>query len=224
MTHDCGGSGTGRWLVTDRPPARADTAAYVLAGGSSSRFGSDKALAQLAGEPVLRRMLRRLGEVAVSVRIVGAADRYPEYREKIVADRWPGQGPFGGILTALEASRESGHGRSVIVSCDMPFLTPGWLAYMVDRAAASEADVVYARSRGGDEPLCGCWRTDALPRLQAAFDEGVRKVTEGANRVRAEVLDEAHWKRFDSGGRLFWNMNTPEDYEQAVRISRTGNE
>jgi len=49
-------------------------------------------------------------------------------------------------------------------------------------------------------------------------------VTEGANRVRTEVLDEAHWKRFDSGGRLFWNMNTPEDYEQAVRIWKTGNE
>lgn len=218
MKHD------GGWLVTDRPDARADTAAYVLAGGSSSRFGSDKALAQFAGEPVLRLMLSRLGEVAVSVRIVGAADRYPEYRGKIVADRWPGQGPFGGILTALTASRGSGHGRNLIVSCDMPFLTPGWLAYLVERAAASEADVVYARSRGGDEPLCACWRTDALPLLQAAFDAGVRRVTEGANRVRTEVLDEAHWKRFDSGGRLFWNMNTAEDYEQAVRIWKTGNE
>jgi molybdenum cofactor guanylyltransferase len=210
--------------VTNRVPARARTAGYVLAGGASSRFGGDKALAQFAGEPVLRLMIRSLGEVAVSVRVVTTRDRYPDYREKIVPDRWPGQGPFGGILTALGASRESGHDWNVIVSCDMPFLTPDWLGYMIDRAAASQADVLFARSRGGDEPLCGCWRTDALPRLQAAFDEGLRKVTDGANRVRTEVLDEAHWKRFDSGGRLFWNMNTPADYEEAMRIWRTGKE
>lgn len=210
--------------MSDRATARASTAGYVLAGGASSRFGGDKALAQFAGEPVLRRMIRGLGEVANPVRVVTTADRYADYREKIVADRWPGQGPFGGILTALDASRESGHDWNVIVSCDMPFLTPEWLRYMIDCAAASQADVVYPRSRGGDEPLCGCWRTAALPRLQAAFDEGIRKVTEGANRVCREVLDEAHWKRFDSGGRLFWNVNTPEDYQQAVRIWRTGNE
>jgi molybdopterin-guanine dinucleotide biosynthesis protein A len=210
--------------MADRASARASTAGYVLAGGSSSRFGGDKALAQLAGEPILRRLLRGLDVVAISVRIVTAAGRYPEYREKIVQDRWPGQGPFGGILTALDASRDSGHVWNVIVGCDMPFLTPEWLGYMIDRAAASGADVVYPRSPGGDEPLCGCWRTDALPRLQAAFDEGVRKVMDGANRMRTEVLDEAHWKRFDSGGRLFWNMNTPRDFEEAVRISGTGQE
>jgi hypothetical protein len=43
-------------------------------------------------------------------------------------------------------------------------------------------------------------------------------VTEGIALLRAEVLDEADWKRFDSDGRLFWNMNTAADYEEARRI------
>jgi len=43
-------------------------------------------------------------------------------------------------------------------------------------------------------------------------------VTEGINRLRVEVLDEADWKRFDSARRLFWNINTRQDYEEAARI------
>jgi GTP:adenosylcobinamide-phosphate guanylyltransferase len=50
----------------------------------------------------------------------------------------------------------------------------------------------------------------------------VRKVTEGISLLRAEVLDERDWKRFDSDGRLFWNMNTQADYEEARRVFETG--
>jgi GTP:adenosylcobinamide-phosphate guanylyltransferase len=43
-------------------------------------------------------------------------------------------------------------------------------------------------------------------------------VTDGVALLRSEVLDERDWKRFDSRGRLFWNMNTAEDYQEARRI------
>jgi molybdopterin-guanine dinucleotide biosynthesis protein A len=204
--------------------SRQGVAGHVLAGGASSRFGSDKALARLAGETVLGRLVNLLGEVADSVHVVTTGDRYPDFRGKIVADRWPGEGALGGILTALHAAGEDDCAWNVIVSCDMPFLTHAWLAYLVNRALGSDVDVLFPRSRSGDEPLCGCWRTAALPQLQEAFDRGVRKVTDGAKRLRVEVLDETHWKRFDTAGRLFWNMNTQQDYEEAARIWRTENE
>jgi hypothetical protein len=57
-----------------------------------------------------------------------------------------------------------------------------------------------------------------LEALRQAFDRGVRKVTDGIALLRSEVLDERHWKRFDNSGRLFWNMNTTADYEEARRI------
>ena len=209
-------------MSSERP--HKGVAGYVLAGGASSRFGSDKALAQLRGETVLLSVVRLLSEVADSVQIVSTADRYSDFREKIVLDRWPGEGALGGILTALHASQERGCGWNVIVSCDMPFLAREWLIYMLNRAFSCDADVLFPRSQTGDEPLCACWRTAALPQLQAAFDEGVRKVTDGAKRLGVEVLDETHWKRFDTAGRLFWNMNTRQDYEEAVRIWRTENE
>ena len=193
-------------------------AGYVLAGGASSRFGRDKALARLAGETLLQRMLRLLSAVADSVHIVATADRYPENRESIVSDLWPGEGALGAILTALHASRKSGFTWNVIVSCDMPFLTSDWLQYMLECGYSCDAAAVFPRSRSGDEPLCSCWRTSALPTLEASFEHGVRKVTNVQNLVSTKILDETHWKRFDTIGQLFRNVNTPQDYESAVKF------
>ncbi len=100
----------------------------------------------------------------------------------------------------------------------MPFLTREWLTYIVQRAQASEAEVVapsqlmaWSRCARAGEPL-------RRRKLQRAFEGGVRKVTEAMKHLTMEVLDETHWKRFDSADRLFWNMNTPGDYEEAKRI------
>jgi GTP:adenosylcobinamide-phosphate guanylyltransferase len=54
--------------------------------------------------------------------------------------------------------------------------------------------------------------------LHSAFDRGVRKVTDGIATLRAEVLDETDWRRFDNAGRLFWNMNTAADFEEVRRV------
>jgi len=53
--------------------------------------------------------------------------------------------------------------------------------------------------------------------LQTAFEGGTRKVTEAMKRLRMEILDESRWKRFDTAEQLFWNMNTPQDYETALQ-------
>ncbi|HMD38814.1 MAG TPA: molybdenum cofactor guanylyltransferase [Candidatus Acidoferrum sp.] len=195
-------------------------AAYLMAGGGSTRFGRDKALAEFAGEPMLARMLKLMKDFGANAKVVAAQGKYAEFGATIVVDRWPGEGPLGGIVTALRHTQESAPKRdwNLIVSCDMPFLTREWLAYLAQRAANSGAQVVLAHSENGPEPLCACWRTDAVEMLQAAFERGVRRVTQGIALLRAEVLDEADWKRFDSAGRLFWNMNTAADYEEARRI------
>lgn len=194
--------------------------AYVLVGGGSTRFGRDKALVKFSGKPMLARMIRLLRGATEKVRVVGGRQKYAEFGAEIVEDRWPGEGPLGGIVTALLCTRENKptFEWNLIVSCDMPFLTREWLEYLVERAEGNEAQVVLARSENGPEPLCACWRTDAAETLQIAFERGVRKVTHGIALLRAEVLDVRDWKRFDSAGRLFWNMNTAADYEEARRI------
>ncbi len=216
----------------------ADVAGIVLAGGGSTRFGRDKALVTIGDEPVLARLCSVLRALTADVKIVGSREKYSGFGVECIPDRWPGEGPLGGIVTALGApAREGGEpgrmpalpgsesaagaGRpewNLIIGCDMPFLTGEWLAYLIQRAHASEAEVVAPRSAHGLEPLCACWRTTAAEKLRRVFNGGVRKVTEGMKHLTMEVLDEAHWKRFDSAERLFWNMNTPGDYDEAKRI------
>jgi len=197
---------------------------YVLAGGGSTRFGRDKALVEIDGEPMLARMIALLRGVPMAVKVIAGRGRYEAFGAEMVGDRWPGEGPLGGIITALGDSAKCAIpcDWSLIVSCDMPFLTREWIAFVCERAARSEAQVVLAHSTHGLEPLCACWRTDAAETLREAFEQGVRKVTQGISLLRAEVLDERDWKRFDSDGRLFWNMNTQADYEEARRVFETG--
>jgi len=193
---------------------------YVLAGGGSTRFGRDKALVELGGLPMLGRMIALLHSVTKNVKVVGAPEKYAQFEREMVSDQWPGEGPLGGIITALQDSALSAEHPewNLLVSCDMPFLTRKWLCFLCQRATNSNAQVVVPHSVHGPEPLCACYRRDAAGALRAAFESGVRKVTQGLQHVTTEVLDEGDWKRFDSAGRLFWNMNTTADYEEARRV------
>jgi molybdopterin-guanine dinucleotide biosynthesis protein A len=194
---------------------------YVMAGGASTRFGFDKARAELNGETMLARMCKLLEDVTGCVSIVAPSGRYRESGERLVDDHWPGEGPLGGIISALMDARARSHdeGWCLIVGCDMPFLTREWLGYLKDRTLTTRAVVVAPQSALGLEPLCACWHSSATGQLQDSFEDGIRKVTDALKRVSMDVVDEKEWKRFDKIGRLFWNMNTPAEYREALRIA-----
>jgi molybdenum cofactor guanylyltransferase len=208
------------WRVASKELELHGVAGYVMAGGASTRFGFDKARAELNGQTMLARMCGLLKDVTGSVNVVAPLGRYAEFGERIVEDRWPGEGPLGGIITALVDAHEQlrEHTWGLIVGCDMPFLTSEWLTYLKERALASSAVVVTPESAAGLEPLCSCWHTAAAGKLQYAFEDGIRKVTEAMKRVSMEIVDERDWARFDKSGRLFWNTNTPAEFEEARRI------
>jgi molybdopterin-guanine dinucleotide biosynthesis protein A len=203
---------------------------FIQAGGGSRRFGTDKALVRLGGKTMLQRTGELLESVCHDVTIVAPDGKYADAPWPVLADRWPGEGPLGGILTALNSIRAADppddfftliHGPcpfALILSCDMPFLTREFLAFLKNRAVNSEAMIVAPERSGRIEPLCASWCSQSAAAIQAAFEAGGRKVSEAMKHVPMEVLDESAWKRFDSHGRLFQNMNTPEDYAEAQRF------
>ena len=204
-----------------------DVRAYVLAGGASSRFGRDKALVRFATKPLLLEIVQLAQTCASKVAVVAAAQKYGDLggNFEIITDQWPGEGPLGGIITALQHTAATARPVkwNLILSCDMPFLTAEWLQFLVVHARESdkEIQVILPHSTHGPEPLCACYRTNAADPLKNVFDRGVRKVTQALQQVRTEVLDDYVWKRFDSAGRLFWNMNTPADFAEAQRLWET---
>jgi len=145
----------------------------VLAGGQSIRMGRDKALVEVAGVPMASRVAAAMSDAgATEVVIVGGqADLRTGFGLRFVPDLFPGEGPLGGILTALRAFRV---GLVAIGACDLPHLD----AATVETLAASiEGHDVALAYTDRLEPLCGVWRCEVgVVHLQSAFDEGERSI------------------------------------------------
>jgi molybdopterin-guanine dinucleotide biosynthesis protein A len=215
----------------------ADIGTFILAGGKSSRMGASKPLLDLGGETLLTRTVRLAAPFAERCSGIGSAELRAHTQARVLEDAWPGCGPLGGIATALNLEMNLAERNlasqtwNLILACDMPYLTPEWLCYLIARAVASETDVVMAahdleveggpeggpkRGRAHDlEPLCAMYRSAAGAAIAAALERGVRKVTDGLAGLNVEMVEPAEWKQFDSQGRLFKNVNTPEDYQAA---------
>jgi molybdenum cofactor guanylyltransferase len=192
--------------------AQECVAAFVLAGGKSSRMGRDKALLELAGLPMILRAARLLETVAGPPTVVGPPETYVPLGLRAIRDDWPGAGPLGGIATALRASECAWN---LIVACDLPYLTREWLEFLIGRARRSHADAVLPMNAPGPEPLCAMYAKNSEAPIWLALDRGVRKVSEGLAHLLVDYLEPLEWKIFDSEGLLFKNMNLPEDYEAA---------
>src|SRR5437868_15135518 len=93
---------------------------YVLAGGESTRFGRDTAPVVFDGQPMLLRMRELLGCVLGRVTVIASPERYASLGVECIADRWPGEGPLGVIITALLEKSDSSNypDWNLMVGCD----------------------------------------------------------------------------------------------------------
>ncbi|MBI3669789.1 MAG: molybdenum cofactor guanylyltransferase [Acidobacteria bacterium] len=196
----------------------AQVAGMVLAGGQSSRMGSDKALLDIGGVPLLVRTARLVEPLVAAVTVVGSPERYAALGLRVIPDHWTGIGPLGGLGTALRASTTPW---SLVVGCDLPYLTATWLDWFMARALASQADALLPQTIHGLEPLCAMYGATCAPVVAAAIEAGVHKVTDGLRGLAVQMVREEEWKGIESADVLFKNMNTPEDYAE-VRAKLEG--
>lgn len=180
-------------------------------------MGRDKARLEVGGEPVIVRTVRLVASVARSVRVVGGAKSLRGLPLDIIDDRWQGAGPLGGIATALGTTEAEWN---VVLACDLPHLTQEWLEYLAARAENSQKDAVVPFGERGAEPLCAVYRKRCQADARQAVECGELKVQNFIAMLKAagrlEAVEPAEWKRFDSSGRLFKNMNAPSDYAETV--------
>lgn len=202
----------------NRMREQKDFAAFILAGGESTRMGRDKALLEFGGRPLILRMAALLSSAVAQPTVVAPPEKFRGFGLPMIADDHPGFGPLGGIATALRTTNKEWN---LIVGCDLPFLSREWLVYLVQRASRSKADVVLPHSEGGAEPLCAVYHNRCLPSITAALQRGTRKVTDGLAGLNIETIPFEEAKPFDSEGLLFKNMNSPSDCEEVqARFSR----
>jgi molybdopterin-guanine dinucleotide biosynthesis protein A len=163
-------------------------------------MGRDKALLPYRGGPLAGVVAQAVERAAGSVVVVGRAELldYPA-----IPDLYPGEGPLGGVLTALVHTSAEWN---LIVACDMPAVTAPFLTGLLDRAVQSGRDALIPLGPGGrPEPLCAVYHARARQALEREFARGVRKCMAAVAALDAEccaVAEVAH----------FQNVNTPEEW------------
>lgn len=157
-------------------------AGYVLVGGRSSRMGRDKALLPFRGGRLAQSVARAVSEAAGNATLVGDPGRYHALGYAVISDLHPGEGPLGGIVTAL---RHSIADWNLITACDMPNLNPDMLRGLLRTATESGADALLPLGlEGRPEPLCALYHRRCLEPFEGAFAAGIRKVTAALETVR----------------------------------------
>ncbi|SPF45479.1 putative molybdenum cofactor guanylyltransferase [Candidatus Sulfotelmatobacter kueseliae] len=190
-----------------------DVAAFILAGGKSTRMGADKAFLALDGRTLLARALDLARSVTHDVRIVGEASKFRVFAP-VVEDLFPACGPLGGIHPALRAS---GAELNLILAVDMPFVPPALLPFLIARARSSAAMVTVARAGGGWQPLCAVYRREFADVAESALREGRYKIDALFDAGRTQVIEEEELEAAGFSASVFRNLNTKEDLEAALR-------
>jgi molybdopterin-guanine dinucleotide biosynthesis protein A len=189
-------------------------AAYVLAGGQSTRMGQDKALLEIApARSMLEHMVALAASVSPQVTLVAPRDRYTQLRCEcdIIEDEVLGRGPLAGIAVALKNSRAE---LNLVVAVDMPLLTKELLAFLLKRAASTSAPALVPFIDDTRQPLCAVYRRGFLPLAEQALAEGQNKIGVVLDRAEAAILPQSELLAAGFTAEQFRNVNTPEEYER----------
>ena len=187
---------------------------FILAGGKSSRMGSDKAFLRLGDETLLSRALKVAGAVAGEVRIVGDARKFAAFG-RVIEDVYRDRGPLGGIHGALSSSATE---LNLMLAVDLPFVGSDFLEYLLLRARESGAMVTVPRAGGGLQPLCAAYRRRFAEVAEQSLREEKNKIDSLFATVETRVIEEDELVRAGFSAGMFRNLNTPEELEKAKRL------
>ena len=191
---------------------------YVLTGGRSSRMGQDKALMMLDGHPLGTIVAHHVHQAVNSVTLVGEHCKHAPLGFPLIEDAYRGLGPISGIHAALVDCRKP---LALVVGCDMPFLTAGFLGELAMIASVDDADITVAESpEHGYESLCAVYRRSALPVVEEAIAQRQLKLASLYDRLKMRVLSAEECAPYNRQGVLFANVNTPGDFEDAQKRLR----
>jgi molybdenum cofactor guanylyltransferase len=195
------------------PKPMDDFSVFVLAGGKSSRMGTDKALLAIEGTTLLARALGVARQISGSVFIVGEKLKFAGFGD-VLEDRFLDCGPLAGIQAALKSSATE---LNLMLAVDLPFLTEALLRFLLSISQQSDAIVTVPRMGGRLHPLCAVYR----PAFSVMAEESLRnrgyKIDRLFERVSTRIVDEPELNAAGFTAAAFENVNTPVEWSEAKR-------
>lgn len=176
---------------------------YILAGGRSSRFGSDKARAIINDQPLICHVASLLKHIATELTVVAdCADKYADLGLRTIADRRPGLGPLAGLDTALHDLSASS-GWLLICSCDAIVLRRSWLDQLLTAPAAGYNAVAFKDQHW--QPMPALYHTRARPTVAKHLADNDRSMQSLLNQL------SAHARPLPTDWTDHWQVNTPDE-------------
>jgi FdhD protein len=183
--------------------------AAILAGGSSSRMGTNKALLKVDGVPIIDRSYQILAHLFHEVIIVtNTPEEYAFLPCRKVPDIFPGIGSIAGLHSALAHSSTK---RTFVTACDMPFVEPAAIRYLCD-LQQGRYDAVIPFSAGGQEPLHAVYATQCKAVFENAIRDNERKILDILARMNTHLVTWDEIQLVNGSVKSFLNVNTPEEY------------
>ena len=223
-------AGAGLRLVPAYTTSRRHTlfvGGIVLCGGKSRRMGQPKEWLSIRGEPMLRRVVRRLGEVVSLIVVVAAADQElpPLPAHVLVAhDVYPDRGPLEGLragLCAMTALASPTPEAVFVVSCDAPLLTSAFVQRVIESLDADdEAAVPDVDDRL--HPLASIYRVSVLATIDRLLAADQRRMQDLCAAIRTRRIPIAALREVDPDLASLVNVNRPEEFEFALRALENG--
>ncbi|AZU64654.1 molybdenum cofactor guanylyltransferase [Neobacillus mesonae] len=194
-------------------------AAIILSGGKSSRMGTNKSLLKINNKMNIERIRDKIKPVFDDIILVtNDSQAYEFLGVKMTGDQYPGMGPLAGLHAGLEASS---HEVNLVVACDMPFVSAELAEIMV--SYCRDVDAVVPVVDGKEHPLFAVYKKDLAAAAAKCIKEGRRRMKHLLDDVRVRYVTENDFTDFNDIEiqRIFFNMNHPQDYEDAKKWAET---
>lgn len=190
----------------------------IQAGGQSRRMGTDKGLIPFQGQPLISRIIQRVSSIADEIIVTTNQPQDYEFLDyPLITDLIPGRGALGGVYTALRAASRP---LVALVACDMPFVNHKLLAAQRTALLKHNADLVIPRLNGGLEPFHAIYDRDScLPHILQSIQQGQWRVDSWFSKVNILFFEKADICLYDPHLMSFWNVNTPEELENALKLA-----
>jgi molybdopterin-guanine dinucleotide biosynthesis protein A len=192
---------------------KTDITGIILAGGQSSRLGTDKAFIKIGNKTLIENTYEVITDYCKEVLISAnnhTGHSFPEQR--IIPDYIPGLGPIGGIYSCL---KHSGTENNLVVAVDIPFINKGLIQFLISDMADAEL-IIPISGDGKAEPLCALYKKSVLPHLEKMIAKKDLKVQNLTHYCKSKKLPVSHKQGFYHD-RLFYNINTPDDLYQLTK-------
>lgn len=178
----------------------------ILAGGKSSRMGTDKGLINLCGRPLISYAAKVLSALCTEIIISSSSDSYKGFDFRVIADELTEIGPMGGIYSALRQSKTE---RNLVLSCDMPFVSKELLSFILINGSGYKVAVPWQGNQQY-EPLCGFYHLSVLDQMNFYIQKGNYKLPDLFEEIKINRLIITENMDFYNES-LFFNINSKHD-------------